>query len=186
MKSASIFLESWTRGEQSPQSSPFPSFVLPCLLQPLHPVKNLQLPCRIRSEGQLGMLREQGLQPNLQLLGLSLSSLEPQTGLCYLCRSSVGCKTRSCGVCLVWVLFCFLLRGYSQGCHDCSRARVLKTKNRAVFTFACFHVLMSLSSMLFVTVHDPFQPLTYQFRPCSFACASKRHGGCSQRCQPGF
>lgn len=31
-------------------------FVLPCLLQPLHPVEKLQLPCRIRSEGQLGML----------------------------------------------------------------------------------------------------------------------------------
>lgn len=57
---------------------------------------------------------------------------------------------------------------------------------RAVFTSTCFDLLMSLSSMLFVTVHDPFQPLMHQLRPCSFACASKRHSGCSQWCQPGF
>lgn len=64
-----MFLESWTRGEQRPQSSPFPSFVLLCLLQPLHPVKNLQLPCRIRSEGQLGMLRT-GLAAKLGAFGI--------------------------------------------------------------------------------------------------------------------
>lgn len=97
----------------------------------------------------------------------------------------MGRKTRSCGVWLVCFVF---LRGCSQGCHDCCRA-VLRDQEqlRAVFTFACFDLLMlSLPIMLFVTLHDPFQPLTHQLRPCSFACASKRHSGCSQWCQAGF
>lgn len=96
------------RGAESPEINALllsqAWFVLPCLLQLLYPVVNCSCPAGSGVRGSQGCC-EQGLQPNLELLGLSLSALEPQTGLCYLCRSSVGCKTRSCGVCFVWVFF---------------------------------------------------------------------------------